>query len=549
MRGFTLIELLVVVAIIAVLAVAVVLILNPAGLLAEARDAQRLSNLGTLSHAVAIAQADVPSIPIGIPMTVYASLPDPAATTTAGSDCTSLGLPALPNGYAWHCAASSTYRKADGTGWTPVNFLSVPMGQPLAQLPIDPKNVSSSRLWYAYATNGMQYEFTAPMESAKYHALIASDGGTLTSVYEMGPELGLEPLDYGIAVATSSGSYAYKRTITVSSNASGTLSNFPMLVSSVVSSWESTSTGGRIQNLCTAPNGVQEACDLAFTSDSGCSSPLSFETESYTSSTGALVDWVNVPTMQAGAVIYACYGNLSATTDQSNPAGTWNANYKGVWHFPNGTSLSVGDSTGLNTATDHGGTATTAGEIDGAASFNGSTQYVDMSTGTNLQMTGNFSVSAWVYRTGNGSGGLPGIVVAPENAATAAGYILGTTSNQPILYVDQTGNGTTYRSITSPGTLAANAWTFVEATFDGSNLNMYMNGVATGTPVSSVGPHFGIISIPAQIGLYGTSNYFQGVVDEARISNTNRPPSWILTEYNNQSSPSTFYSVGGEVAR
>ena len=38
--------------------------------------------------------------------------------------------------------------------------------------------------------------------------------------------------------------------------------------------------------------------------------------------------------------------------------------------------------------------------------------------------------------------------------------------------------------------------------------------------------------------------YFTGTIDEVRVSSTIRNADWILTEYNNQSSPSTFYTLG-----
>jgi hypothetical protein len=38
---------------------------------------------------------------------------------------------------------------------------------------------------------------------------------------------------------------------------------------------------------------------------------------------------------------------------------------------------------------------------------------------------------------------------------------------------------------------------------------------------------------------------FNGSIEEVHISNSARSAGWITTEYNNQSSPSTFYSVGG----
>jgi len=39
---------------------------------------------------------------------------------------------------------------------------------------------------------------------------------------------------------------------------------------------------------------------------------------------------------------------------------------------------------------------------------------------------------------------------------------------------------------------------------------------------------------------------FDGQIDEARVSNIARTADWLLTEYNNQSNPSNFSSVGDE---
>ncbi|MFA6897026.1 MAG: DUF2341 domain-containing protein [Patescibacteria group bacterium] len=43
------------------------------------------------------------------------------------------------------------------------------------------------------------------------------------------------------------------------------------------------------------------------------------------------------------------------------------------------------------------------------------------------------------------------------------------------------------------------------------------------------------------------NNYFNGTINEIRLSNTARSAAWISTNYNNENSPSTFYSVGSEV--
>jgi hypothetical protein len=37
---------------------------------------------------------------------------------------------------------------------------------------------------------------------------------------------------------------------------------------------------------------------------------------------------------------------------------------------------------------------------------------------------------------------------------------------------------------------------------------------------------------------------FEGSMDEVRVSNIARAGSWITTEYNNQSAPTTFFTEG-----
>lgn len=204
-EGFTLIELLVVIAIIAVLAVVVVLTLNPAELLRQSRDSNRLSDLATMSNAINLYNTDQGSSPaysLGTSNTVYVSIPDPTATTTAGDQCQGLNLITLPATYTYHCAASSTYRNVNGTGWIPVNLASTTTGSPLGALPIDPTNNTSSHLYYSYETNGSQYEMTSVMESQKYgpggsNDVVSNDGGTLANTYTKGTNLAIEPLNYG----------------------------------------------------------------------------------------------------------------------------------------------------------------------------------------------------------------------------------------------------------------------------------------------------------------------------------------------------------------
>ncbi len=194
-RGFTLIELLVVIAIVAVLAVVVVLVLNPAQLLQQARDSNRLSDLATINAALGYFRTDQASASLGNSSTSYISVLDPSATSTAGDQCQGLVMPSLGSS-TWQCAASSTYRKSDGTGWIPAALSSVSYGTPLAQLPVDPNNTTSSGLFYGYATNGSQYEVTSGLESSKYKLQFATSPQIpgYPEVAALGSSLTLSPL-------------------------------------------------------------------------------------------------------------------------------------------------------------------------------------------------------------------------------------------------------------------------------------------------------------------------------------------------------------------
>ncbi len=182
--GFTLIELLIVIGILAILATVVVLVLNPAQLFAQARDSRRVSDLQTLNSALKF--ISLQGLSEGTANTVYVSIPDSSAT------CANLGLPTLPAGYTYACATSANFRKVDGTGWIPVNFAALSTGSPLATLPIDPINTTSTGNYYTYVTGG-SWRLAAAVESDNYSLNAISDGGRDMNRVEQGTNYSLGP--------------------------------------------------------------------------------------------------------------------------------------------------------------------------------------------------------------------------------------------------------------------------------------------------------------------------------------------------------------------
>lgn len=180
-KGFTLIELLIVIAVLAILTAAVVVVLNPAQLLAQARDSQRMSDLDTLKSSIALYLTDVASPSLGAASTCYPS------NVSVGATCGGRHFGAIT-------ATPTTSRAINGTGWVPVAFSNISAGTPISALPLDPTN--STTYYYSYVPDGgnSTFEIDAKLESNKYAGASnkeGNDGGSSTTLYEVGTDPGL----------------------------------------------------------------------------------------------------------------------------------------------------------------------------------------------------------------------------------------------------------------------------------------------------------------------------------------------------------------------
>lgn len=204
-KGFTLLELLIVIAVIAVLSAILIFILDPTETLAKARDAQRISDMGSLKTAIGIYLTTVPARQldntVGNTLCVGGTGTDSLWLSTLTGTVTDITLGVFTGaGVVQRSAAASTM--IDGTGWVPVNLGSIAGGSPISSLPLDPSNtpvnggstaaaVTNDALMYRYAcnTSPLAFEINAKLESTAFTSdddRGAKDGGNNTELLEVG---------------------------------------------------------------------------------------------------------------------------------------------------------------------------------------------------------------------------------------------------------------------------------------------------------------------------------------------------------------------------
>ncbi len=324
--------------------------------------------------------------------------------------------------------------------------------------------------------------------------------------------------------------WLYRKAITIDYTKVGTgpHTNFPVLISRADTDLQTKAQADGDDILFIAADGITK---------------LSHEIESYTSASGTLIAWVKIPSLSSSVntVIYMYYGNASATSQQ-DVAGTWNSNFKGVWHLNSTfTDATSNGNNGTNTQTTN-----VAGKIANGSGFNPTNgDGADYITVTGLLGSPtSYTLSAWAN-----------LITIDPNAAEIISLgdysvLRYDVSNGKVNGVGQVGAATWVT--TTSTTNYATGWHYVVYTFDdaGNSQQVYIDGLANGAATTqAASPYYTGGGTNTFIGKHGNGNAnmdFYGTIDEAHVSNSVRSAGWILTEYNNQNSPSTFYSVSME---
>jgi RHS repeat-associated protein len=373
--------------------------------------------------------------------------------------------------------------------------------------------------------------------SASSIGVIVPSGATTGNIVVTVGGMPSNGVSFNVGTSYANG-YQYRQTIVLNhAKVPNTdQADFPLLFSGVYPNLANVSNSGFVQST--------SGYDIVFSLDPEGATNLDHEIDSYDPTTGTASFWVRIPTLShsTDTVIYLFYGNASITTSQQNIPGVWKNNYLSVYHLGNGTTVGLSDS-GSAGYTLAGSTPAGPGKIGGGVVFNGNPGaylYHDsvsaypggaapVTLETWFQLSPNSSYEIVGYGSNSGSGSRAGL------------YGNGTTAFMEFENMSVSGalpfdtNWHHMVGVYSGGTLTTGAASLY---VDG---NLLSNAASGGTPDITT-QELKIGGIPTVTSCCAMT----GSVDEVRVSAGTRSPDWISTEYANESSPSTFYSVGGQ---
>jgi len=280
-------------------------------------------------------------------------------------------------------------------------------------------------------------------------------------------------------------------------------------------------------------------------------STLSHELEMWNES-GESVLWVTVPRIDAGSAsdyIWMYYGN-TAVSDSQDVQGVWDDNYMLVWHMhdqPLGGADDISESsrnlslpdTGIGTSQGMVSGNRTIGSVGYGMTFNGSNQAIvplSPNPGFFHDTFSNKMVTVWLKADDTS-----GTQTIFEEGGSTNGFYLGIDPDganpDKVRVVSQ--NSNIIREVSSDA-IDTLSYHYVVGAFSSSQtLTLYVDDVFSSffnpTGYTSIGTHSGEpgvgFSPDSDAAETSGGGYFEGVIDELRISNAVRSADWIAAQY------------------
>jgi hypothetical protein len=225
-------------------------------------------------------------------------------------------------------------------------------------------------------------------------------------------------------------------------------------------------------------------------------------------------EWNNVPLGD-----YAVRLCADAPETTAPPICTETSDLIAYWKFDEGSGLTAADSSGNGNNGALIGPAWVSGKIGKALDFDGANDKVNAG---DIDITGDFSISVWIYpHSSPNTDGQFG-VVSKDNANDVINYAIlyglwsSNESDKKIRFRFR--NQSSEYNVKSNAEVPLNTWTHILGTYNGSNLKIYINGSldSSASAAASLPTHNSKLAIGGRF-TGGNSSLFDGIIDDVRI--------------------------------
>ena len=277
---------------------------------------------------------------------------------------------------------------------------------------------------------------------------------------------------------------------------------------------------------------------------------LAYEIENYTSVKADI--WIKIPSLATGVNSICMYYNNSGASSGENVTGVWDDNFKMVQHMQE-TSGTHYDSTiyGNNGAQSGGVMQDAIGKIDGADDFDGGDDFVNCIADDTTDFVSdheNFTVGAWIKSDCDAEADWRRIVFRTEQSGNTYGWQI--YQHNLKFGGDIRDNSVSIeKEASSSASLNDSNWHYVmmNGIYDGSwTMKLYVDGVENTETHSGTGWGSSAGVDILYIGKRHDDTWWDGIIDEVRISNVTRSADWINQSYQMIANPTTYVSSGAE---
>lgn len=281
----------------------------------------------------------------------------------------------------------------------------------------------------------------------------------------------------------------------------------------------------------------------------------SFELENFDGSNQTGVVFFDSQNLVTGSDVTwrVYYGNGSASLpaegDTLGKHNVWGPNYKGVYRLNESSGTRIDSTSNSNDLSDGNTVTSGTGQLEGAADFEAdNSEYLSAGDTASLSAMSPYSIVSWLnIESAPGTYGIVNKNTTDDSNAEFQ-YFYRDSSGLKLQadFFDSSQNETEIEGSVDLGTAT---WAHVVLAMDVPNATgqFYVDGSSITTSNNKSAASSVIDSNnPLTIGGQRGSLSYDGLMDEIRILETLVSANWVSTHYNNQNSPSTFWTTGAE---